>query len=190
MGRGEVWLINLDPTVGAEIKKTRPAVIVNDNAVGILPLPRSRKMRRVILHDTSSAFPPLAKGGQGGFMAVVRRASATKSPSVPLLQRGKAEVQPSWAAHGFIGALPSSRKRFTGCTSARRTTSRSWGGTAAEMKIRNVQPGNVHHPERSTVTLTSSVAVWSARRRAALRCGASSRRVAGRWSHGYRDPAA
>jgi mRNA interferase MazF len=26
MHRGEVWLINLDPTVGAEIKKTRPAV--------------------------------------------------------------------------------------------------------------------------------------------------------------------
>jgi len=36
--RGEVWLINLDPTVGAEIKKTRPAVIVNDDAVGALPL--------------------------------------------------------------------------------------------------------------------------------------------------------
>jgi len=38
MRRGEVWLINLDPTVGAEIKKTRPAVVVNDDAVGILPL--------------------------------------------------------------------------------------------------------------------------------------------------------
>lgn len=38
MVRGEVWLINLDPTVGAEIRKTRPAVIVNDNAVGALPL--------------------------------------------------------------------------------------------------------------------------------------------------------
>ena len=38
MRRGEVWLINLDPTVGAEIKKTRPAVIVNDDAIGILPL--------------------------------------------------------------------------------------------------------------------------------------------------------
>jgi mRNA interferase MazF len=38
MHRGEIWLINLDPTVGAEIKKTRPAVIVNDDAVGILPL--------------------------------------------------------------------------------------------------------------------------------------------------------
>lgn len=38
MLRGEVWLINLDPTVGAEIKKTRPAVIVNDDRVGALPL--------------------------------------------------------------------------------------------------------------------------------------------------------
>jgi len=38
MQRGEVWLISLDPTVGAEIKKTRPAVIVNDDAIGILPL--------------------------------------------------------------------------------------------------------------------------------------------------------
>ena len=38
MRRSEVWLINLDPTVGAEIRKTRPAVIVNDDAVGILPL--------------------------------------------------------------------------------------------------------------------------------------------------------
>lgn len=38
MQRGEVWLINLDPTVGAEIRKTRPAVIVNDDALGVLPL--------------------------------------------------------------------------------------------------------------------------------------------------------
>ena len=27
--RGEVWLVELDPTVGAEIQKTRPAVIVS-----------------------------------------------------------------------------------------------------------------------------------------------------------------
>lgn len=38
MRKGEVWLINLDPTIGAEIQKTRPAVIVNDDAIGILPL--------------------------------------------------------------------------------------------------------------------------------------------------------
>ncbi len=38
MKRGDIWLINLDPTIGAEIKKTRPAVIVNDDSVGKLPL--------------------------------------------------------------------------------------------------------------------------------------------------------
>jgi len=38
MNRGEVWLIDLEPTRGAEIKKTRPAIIVNDNKIGILPL--------------------------------------------------------------------------------------------------------------------------------------------------------
>jgi mRNA interferase MazF len=38
MLRGEVWLINLDPTVGSEIQKTRPAVIVSDDSVGALPL--------------------------------------------------------------------------------------------------------------------------------------------------------
>ncbi len=38
MNRGEVWLINLSPTIGAEIQKTRPAVTVNDDELGILPL--------------------------------------------------------------------------------------------------------------------------------------------------------
>jgi mRNA interferase MazF len=38
MRRGEIWLINLDPTVGAEIKKSRPGVIISSDAIGILPL--------------------------------------------------------------------------------------------------------------------------------------------------------
>ena len=29
MNRGEIWLVNLDPTIGFEIKKTRPCVIVS-----------------------------------------------------------------------------------------------------------------------------------------------------------------
>ena len=29
MNRGEIWLVNLDPTIGSEIKKTRPCVIVS-----------------------------------------------------------------------------------------------------------------------------------------------------------------
>ena len=36
--RGEIWLVNLDPTIGAEIRKTRPAVIISSDSVGILPV--------------------------------------------------------------------------------------------------------------------------------------------------------
>ena len=38
MKQGEIWEINLSPTIGAEIKKKRSAVIINDDAIGILPL--------------------------------------------------------------------------------------------------------------------------------------------------------
>lgn len=38
MKQGEIWLIDLDPTKGAEIKKTRPGIVINDNALGKLPL--------------------------------------------------------------------------------------------------------------------------------------------------------
>ena len=38
MKQGDVWLVSLDPTLGSEIKKTRPAIIVSDDALGKLPL--------------------------------------------------------------------------------------------------------------------------------------------------------
>lgn len=38
MLRGEIWLINLGPTIGTEIRKVRPAIIVSSDTVGILPL--------------------------------------------------------------------------------------------------------------------------------------------------------
>ncbi len=38
MKQSEIWLINLDPSIGAEIKKIRPAIVGNDNHLGKLPL--------------------------------------------------------------------------------------------------------------------------------------------------------
>lgn len=38
MFRGEIWRINLDPAIGAEIRKTRPVIIVSDDEIVILPL--------------------------------------------------------------------------------------------------------------------------------------------------------
>ncbi len=36
--RGDIWRIILDPTVGTEIKKSRPCVVVSSNSVGKLPI--------------------------------------------------------------------------------------------------------------------------------------------------------
>lgn len=36
--RGEIWMVRFDPSVGAEIQKLRPAVVVSVAAVGRLPL--------------------------------------------------------------------------------------------------------------------------------------------------------
>ncbi len=38
MKQGEIWLVSLDPTIGSEIRKTHPSIIVNENALGKLPL--------------------------------------------------------------------------------------------------------------------------------------------------------
>ena len=36
--RGEIWLVRFDSSLGAEIRKLRPAVVVNVDSVGRLPL--------------------------------------------------------------------------------------------------------------------------------------------------------
>ena len=38
MKQADIWEIDLNPTIGAEIQKVRPAVIINDDAIGVLPL--------------------------------------------------------------------------------------------------------------------------------------------------------
>ncbi len=38
MKQGEIWQVNLDPTIGSEMKKVRPCVILNNDIIGKLPL--------------------------------------------------------------------------------------------------------------------------------------------------------
>jgi mRNA interferase MazF len=47
--RGEVYLVSLDPTVGAEIKKTRPAVVVQND-------PANRRSPIIIVAAVTSQF--------------------------------------------------------------------------------------------------------------------------------------
>lgn len=53
--RGQTWWINLDPTVGSEISKQRPCVVVSHDTVN--------KLRRtpivVPLSNSPKAFPPV-----------------------------------------------------------------------------------------------------------------------------------
>ncbi len=38
INRGDIWQVNLDPTIGAEIRKSRPVVVISSDAVGALPI--------------------------------------------------------------------------------------------------------------------------------------------------------
>lgn len=47
--RGEVWLVHLDPTVGREVRKTRPCLIVTPDSMG---------------HHGTHLIVPLTSGGR------------------------------------------------------------------------------------------------------------------------------
>lgn len=62
--RGEVWWVNLDPTRGSEIRKTRPAVVLTANALNqvrrtvvVVPLSTGPTPRPPIVVATASAGP-------------------------------------------------------------------------------------------------------------------------------------
>ena len=67
MKRGEIWLINLDPIIGSEIKKARPCVIAS-------PIELNEHLRTVIVAPmTSKGFAapfriPLTHAGKKGLI--------------------------------------------------------------------------------------------------------------------------
>ena len=53
--RGDVWWVRLDPTVGSEIKKTRPCLVLTTNIVN----QRRRTVVVIPLSTSRQASPPL-----------------------------------------------------------------------------------------------------------------------------------
>jgi mRNA interferase MazF len=58
MNRGEVWWISFDPSIGGEIRKTRPAVIVSNNAANrnlnrLQVIPLSSNVKRLYPSEAS-----------------------------------------------------------------------------------------------------------------------------------------
>ena len=69
MRRGEIWLVNLDPTVGSEIKKAGPCVVVSppelhDHLRTVMVAPMTTKSR------TAPFRIEVVHGGQKGLILV------------------------------------------------------------------------------------------------------------------------
>ena len=77
MKRGEIWLVNLDPTLGSEIKKTRPCVIVS-------PSELNQHLRTVMMaRMTSKGFAapfrvPVTHAGTKGLIVLDQLRSVDK----------------------------------------------------------------------------------------------------------------
>lgn len=65
--RGEIWLVNLDPTIGSEIRKTRPCVVVSpaelhDHLRTVIVAPMTSKSRLALFRIG------VTHGGQKGLI--------------------------------------------------------------------------------------------------------------------------
>ena len=79
MNRGEIWLVNFDPTIGSEIKKTRPAVILSSQ-------PFNRLRRTLVVVPVSSAY------GQTEFPLLIAIRSSGR-PAVAVVDQVKAAAK-------------------------------------------------------------------------------------------------
>ena len=67
MNRGDIWLVSLDPTIGSEIKKSRPCVVVSppeihDYLRTVIVAPMTTKSRPAPFRI------PLSHGGKKGLI--------------------------------------------------------------------------------------------------------------------------
>ena len=93
MRRGEVYLVDLDPTVGSESNKLRPAVLVSNDAAN-RAAERDRRGVVTVVPVTSNtarvyAFQALIAAGDGG-LAVDSKAQAEQVRSVSVERVGPA----------------------------------------------------------------------------------------------------
>ncbi len=87
MKRGEIWWVNFDPSVGGEIKKKRPAVIVSNNAsnkflnrVQVVPL--TRKTDRLYPSEALVIFDGKESKSMADQLATVSKLRLFKRASV------------------------------------------------------------------------------------------------------------
>jgi len=102
VARGDIWLVTLDPTVGSEIRKTRPCVVVS-------PPEMHDYLRTVIVAPmTTGSRPapfriPITFGGKKGLILLDQIRTLDKTRLVKKL--GKANARTTTAALGTLRAV-------------------------------------------------------------------------------------
>ena len=86
VSRGEIWLINLDPTIGSEIKKTRPCIVVspqelNDHLRTVIVAPMTTKGSQAVFRV------PITHDGKKGLILLDQIRSIDKSRLVKKIGR-------------------------------------------------------------------------------------------------------
>lgn len=82
MRRGEVWWVEFDPSIGSEIRKTRPAIIVSNDAA-------NRHLARIVVVPLTSSTSRLYPGE-----ALVRVGSQTsKAMADQIMAADKARLK-------------------------------------------------------------------------------------------------
>ena len=99
VSRGEIWLINLDPTIGSEIKKTRPCIVVspqelNDYLRTVIVAPMTTKGR------AAGFRVPITHDGKKGLILLDQIRSIDKSRLVKRI--GKSNPKTLSASLGVL----------------------------------------------------------------------------------------
>ena len=91
MNRGEIWLVNLDPTIGSEIKKTRPCVIVSPQELN----PHLRTVMMAPMTSKGFAAPfrvPVTHAGTKGLIVLDQMRAVDKQRLVKKLGQVSAKT--------------------------------------------------------------------------------------------------
>ena len=91
MKRGEIWLVNLDPTIGSEIKKTRPCVIVSPQELN----PHLRTVMMAPMTSKGVAAPfrvPVTHAGTKGLIVLDQMRAVDKQRLVKKLGQVSAKT--------------------------------------------------------------------------------------------------
>ena len=99
VSRGEIWLVNLNPTIGSEIKKTRPCVIVspqdlNDHLRTVIVAPMTSKGR------AAGFRVPISHDGKKGLILLDQIRAVDKARLIKKIGMASAKT-----LHASLGVL-------------------------------------------------------------------------------------